>query len=235
MKQTGPEYGLWELAVLAVLREHPMHPYEIQRLLKERHKDEILVLKRGSLYHAIRRLADAKLIVEGDTTREGLRPERTTYALTPAGEAVLVEWLRQFVAVPRAEPSNFMGSMSFLVHLEPVAATAALEERSVALQHEIAALDQSIAMLLPRIGRIHVIESEYLRAMRAAEAGWVRGLLADLRAGRLTWDLKAILRYLRAAHAERAKSGKRRGPQPNSPATSRRTHRSSAQPRAVVS
>ena len=55
-------YGLWELAVLSLLRETALHPYEIQRLLKERKKDDVLVLKRGSLYHAIKRLLDAGLI-----------------------------------------------------------------------------------------------------------------------------------------------------------------------------
>ena len=54
-----------------------MHPYQMQRLLRLRHKDEILVLKRGSLYHAIGRLMRAGLIAVKTTGREGKRPERT--------------------------------------------------------------------------------------------------------------------------------------------------------------
>ena len=34
--------NLWDIAVLPLLREAPMHPYQMQRLLKERHKDELL-------------------------------------------------------------------------------------------------------------------------------------------------------------------------------------------------
>ena len=56
MSDTSKSRSLWELVVLAFLRERSMHPYEMQRLLRERHKDDLLVLKRGSLYHAIRRL-----------------------------------------------------------------------------------------------------------------------------------------------------------------------------------
>ena len=37
-----------------------MHPYEMQRLIRERHKDDVLDLKRGSLYHAIDRLEKAR-------------------------------------------------------------------------------------------------------------------------------------------------------------------------------
>ena len=77
-----------------------MHPYEMQRLLRERHKDELLVLKPGSLYHAISRLLRSQLIEAGETTRNGRRPERTTYRITPEGDAELIRWLRQMIAVP---------------------------------------------------------------------------------------------------------------------------------------
>src|SRR3954471_20802436 len=92
--------NLWELTVLSTLREAPMHPYEILRVLKERHKEEVLVLKRGSLYHAIERLLAAGHIEEVDPRRNGRRPERTTYRLTEAGERHLLAALRQLVAVP---------------------------------------------------------------------------------------------------------------------------------------
>jgi len=62
------------LAVMNLLLERPMHPYEIQRLLRQRHKDELLVLKRGSLYHAINRLLQAGLIETVSTGRAGRRP-----------------------------------------------------------------------------------------------------------------------------------------------------------------
>ena len=48
--------NLWALTVLCLLREAPMHPYEMQRLIRERKKDDFLDLKRGSLYNSIARL-----------------------------------------------------------------------------------------------------------------------------------------------------------------------------------
>src|SRR5690242_14900046 len=71
--------NLWALTVLCLLRERPMHPYEMQRLIRERHKDEFLDLKRGSLYHAMERLQAAGLVEPMETFREGRRPERTVY------------------------------------------------------------------------------------------------------------------------------------------------------------
>src|SRR3954467_5014715 len=112
MSEKTRSYGLWELAVLSFLRERPMHPYEIQRLLKERRKDDVLVLKRGSLYHAIRRLEESRLISAGESPRARRRPERTTYHITRDGERELVRWLRALVERPRNERSDFMGSLS---------------------------------------------------------------------------------------------------------------------------
>jgi DNA-binding PadR family transcriptional regulator len=60
VSQTAPERrNLWALTILCLLRQRPMHPYEIQRLIREYHKDEFLDLKRGSLYHAIAQLHGA--------------------------------------------------------------------------------------------------------------------------------------------------------------------------------
>src|SRR5271170_1946653 len=105
-------YGLWELAVLALLRESPMHPYQMQKLLRQRHKDDLLVLKRGSLYHAIRRLEIASLIKPVRTEREGNRPERTTYSITALGKKELVRWLQRMIGLPRRESNDFMAALS---------------------------------------------------------------------------------------------------------------------------
>jgi len=48
--------NLWAPTVLCLLGKRPMHPYEMQRLIRRRRKDDFLVLKQGSLYHAIGRL-----------------------------------------------------------------------------------------------------------------------------------------------------------------------------------
>ena len=74
MREIDNSHGLWDLAVLCFLRERPMHPYEMNRLLLERHWDDVLVLKKGSLYHAIRRVLDAGLIEALGTSRDGRRP-----------------------------------------------------------------------------------------------------------------------------------------------------------------
>jgi len=176
-----------------------MHPYEMQRLLLERHWDEVLVLKRGSLYHAIERLLDAHLIIATGTSRNGRRPERTTYRITAEGELELLRWLREMVAVPLREPSVFMASMNFLIHLAPGDAIEHLEARAQRLEQEISATETGIKPVAARIPRFHLLETEYLLWMRKAELQWVRGLLSDLRSGGLNWNLQKIFAEIEAA------------------------------------
>ena len=186
-------FGLWELAVLALLQERSMHPYEMQRLLRERHKDEILVLKRGSLYHAIQRLARAGLIRAVKTARQGRRPERTTYRITGAGRAELLRQLRGIVAVPQRESSEFLAGMSFLIHLDPRDALGQLGQRQERLVKQIEELRKSMESALARVTRINLLESEYLLAMQKAEWQWIRGVVKELQDGTLTWDFKQVI------------------------------------------
>jgi DNA-binding PadR family transcriptional regulator len=193
------ELGIWEIAVLALLREAPMHPYQMQSLLRSRHKDEILALKRGSLYHAIGRLVRDALIAARSTQREGRRPERTTYGITAAGRKEFARVLRQIIAVPRRESSEFMAAMSFLVHLKPAEALPRLEERARFLAEEIAHRSAGIAAASRHVLRINLVESEYLIAMLKAELAWVRALVAEISAGKLAWDLKTVLKEARTS------------------------------------
>ncbi len=190
--------GIWEITVLTLLREAPMHPYQMQRLLRDRHKDEILVLKRGSLYHAIGRLVLSEFIEIASTGRDGRRPERTTYRITPAGRKELFRALRQIIAIPRRESSEFMAAMSLLVHLTPAEAIPRLEERCRHLENEIAARNAGLAAASAHVLRINLVESEYLVAMLKAELAWVHGLLGEVRAGKLAWDIKEIFKMIRA-------------------------------------
>lgn len=203
--EIGRDHGLWDLTVLSLLREAPMHPYEMRRLLRERHKDQILVLKPGSLYHAINRLRRSKLIEPMETTRSGGRPERTTYRLTGEGLKELMARMRRLVAAPRYQPSEAMASVSFLVHLSPEESSALLAYRAASLENEISQLSDILATFTARAGRINMLETEYALAMRKAELNWTRALIDDLTAGRLTWDIEAILNALRALRTSKDK------------------------------
>ena len=83
-RQSHPSNPL-ALAVLALLFERPMHPYEMGVILKQRHKEESIKLRYGSLYTVIDLLLRRAFIAARETGRDGRRPERTVYEITPAG------------------------------------------------------------------------------------------------------------------------------------------------------
>ena len=88
------------LAVLTLLYEQPMHPYEMSRTLRHRSKEESIRLNYGSLYAVVESLAKKELVRAVETRREGNRPERTTYELTEAGEEAMHDWLGEMLRDP---------------------------------------------------------------------------------------------------------------------------------------
>ena len=188
MQPASRKPNLVPLTVLSLLRERPMHPYEMQRIIRQRHNDLFLELRRGSLYHAIEKLSRDGLVEELGTSREGKRPERTTYRITDAGVTELLEQLRSLLATPVIEPSSFLAALSFARHLAPDEVRDHLELRIHQLQTGLIAMSAVLENLTPQIGRLPLIEVEYLVAMRRAELEWVTRLAADVSTARLHWN-----------------------------------------------
>lgn len=189
----------WSLAVLCLLRERPMHPYEMRKLMKERHKDDRLVLKPGSLYNAVTWLLEQGLIEQGASTRAGRRPQRTTYHILPAGERELKRWISEMLVELRNEPSSFSVALDHLIHLTPAAALKSIESRCTALRSAIDYLANTVDSVGPRVGRILVIEVEFDLAMFRAQLAWLEDLTDELRNGRLQWNLSQIIKSAQAS------------------------------------
>ncbi|MFD9205696.1 PadR family transcriptional regulator [Streptomyces sioyaensis] len=193
------------LAVLSLLAEvdhqqQPgMHPYKMQRLMKDRGKGEVVnVGQRASLYRTIDRLHRKALIEVRESSREHNRPERTLYALTDEGRAVWRDWMLDALAAPTREYPEFLAAMAFVPLLEPGEVAEQLEKRQANLATELARLDTQIAAS-GEWGRLFTLEMECMRATTAAELDWVESVIADLRSGRITWT-KEWLAAMAAAH-----------------------------------
>ena len=187
------------LAVLSLLHAAPLHPYAMQRLLKEWGKDAVVnVGQRANLYKTIRRLLEAGLIAVRQTERDQQYPERTVYELTEAGSQAVVDWLSDMLALPRAEFPQFPAALSFMMLLPPAEAMVVLGQRADALRAQLAATDASLARMsgLPRaVG----MDDECQRTMTAAELTWVSGIIADLESGALTWSKEQLEPFAEAS------------------------------------
>lgn len=188
------------LAVLALLWERPMHPYEMSTTLRERRKQDSIRLNFGSLYSVVESLARRGLIEAGDTVREGRRPARTVYTITDRGTEELVDWLSEMLSVPGPQFTDFEAALSLLATLpiEDVRELLARRVRELKLQESA---HQAIHRAAPEnFPRLFLIESEYQSALRRAELDFVQALLDDIEHDRLSGlDLWRRLHELRAA------------------------------------
>ncbi len=123
------------LTILGLLAFEPLHPYGMQRLIKQWGKDQVVnVGHRANLYKTIKRLHDAGLIAVRNTERDQQYPERTVYELTEKGRQVPLEWLDDMISKPRSEFPEFPAALSFAMMLGPQGTLDALERRAVAAQ-----------------------------------------------------------------------------------------------------
>lgn len=172
------------LAVLGLLSERPMHPYEMSATLRERSKESSIKLNYGSLYSVVESLVRHGLIEVHETIREGRRPERTVYRVTEAGRSEFIEWLTELVEIPVKEYTQFEAALSLLAGLPPEEVLRLLKHRLAKLR--IAAIgDDAVAAEFTRVGfpRLFGIEGEYVQALRKAEIAFVEALVNDIADG----------------------------------------------------
>jgi DNA-binding PadR family transcriptional regulator len=185
------------LAVLALLFERPMHPYEMASTLKHRHKHESIKLRYGTLYTVIELLISRGLIAARETSREGKRPERTVYALTPAGCDELSDWMRELLGTPVKEFPQFEAALCLLPVMPPDEAVRLLRERALRLTGTVAGIEAVLAQLagadvaamvgpedmLPaalageKFPPIFTVETEYRLALVKAQLAFVLDLV----------------------------------------------------------
>lgn len=179
--------GPLAVAVLALLDEREMHPYEISFTMRDRHMDYSIKLKFGSLYHVVDSLASCGLIESVETSREGRRPERTVYRLTGAGRAALEDRLASMLSRPVPEYREYEAGLSFMHHLPPTDAARLLEQRVEHLDTELATRRLILEKVSREHARLHLIELEHSLAMLEAERTWTRWLVEEIGEKRLEW------------------------------------------------
>jgi DNA-binding PadR family transcriptional regulator len=178
------------LSILELLDERPMHPYEMSSTMRARHHDEFIRLNFGTLYHTVDVLERKGWIVSGEREKEGRRPERTIYKLTPLGREVLGRALGELLRKPIREYPQFAAGLMFMHHLESATAASHLAERADLLDSIATKLEHVLSELYAQgLTRLALIEIEHKIAMLDAERKWVRRLEKEIVEGKLAWKV----------------------------------------------
>jgi len=178
--------NLLALALLSLLAQRPMYPYEMAQTLRARGKDKTIKINWGSLYTVVQNLEKNGFIEATGTVREGRQPERTTYQITGQGMAELRDWLRELLSVPEDEHGGFVAALSEGGILPPDEVIELLSKRLATLDELNAAHEADLKLWSERLPRVLLVETEYQLTMRKAEADWVRGLLTEIVEGTIS-------------------------------------------------
>jgi len=178
--------NLLALALLSLLAQRPMYPYEMAQTLRARGKDKTIKINWGSLYTVVQNLEKNGFIEATGTVREGRQPERTTYQITGQGMAELRDWLRELLSVPEDEHGGFVAALSEGGILPPDEVIELLSKRLATLEELNAAHEADLKLWSERLPRVLLVETEYQLTMRKAEADWVRGLLTEIVEGTIS-------------------------------------------------
>jgi DNA-binding PadR family transcriptional regulator len=173
------------LAVLSTVAFEPMHPYEMATVMRERGKDRDMNIKWGTLYTVVQNLEKHGFLEVVESGRQGGRPERTVYRITPAGREELTDWVSELIAVPEREKPRFRTALSVMGVLGPDKTTRLLHQRVATLERQLADDRAELDGYREKVHSLFLIEAEYDLAMRQADLEWARGLLAQLTEGTL--------------------------------------------------
>ncbi|WP_164491701.1 PadR family transcriptional regulator [Staphylospora marina] len=179
--------NLLSLAVLALLHERPMHPYEIASIMRQRGLSNSIRLNTGSLYSCVESLKQRGMIRELETVKVGNHPERTIYAPTEQGREEFFDWLCTLLRKPEKEYTHLAAGLAFIAHLRPDDAASLLKERAEALQKQVDEMKGSVREVLDQgVDRLFLIEEEYAIQLLEAELEWIRRLIRQIEDGTLT-------------------------------------------------
>ncbi len=173
------------LLILGVLHRGDFHPYEIKRRLENAMVECYIDVDVGTLYYAIRQLEKDGLISARSHERVARGGVRTIYAITPKGRAEFRDLLHAQFEKEGPVSQTLYGALLFL-HL----ADLAVVEKSI--RARITRLDELIAKLGPIRKQLAPVTStggehllRHLEKQRRLDRDWLKGLLADIEAGKV--------------------------------------------------
>ncbi len=177
------------IAVLELLHEKPMHPYEMATLMRERYVDTRVNVKAGSLYHTVERLHRNGFIEVVDTQRDGRRPERTVYGMTQTGLDEFNQRGRELLGDVATEFPAYLSGLAVIDELGRETSVNELETRLMRLRAAVAA-DRAVQQRLTenQVPEIYWLDWRYQCDHRLFELEWTERLAEDLRSGRIPFQ-----------------------------------------------
>jgi DNA-binding PadR family transcriptional regulator len=174
-----------ELYILGVLHRGDFHPYEIKRRLTQAMIECFTDVEVGTLYYAVRQLAESGLLAAVAHQRVARGGMRTVYRITPRGRDRFRELLHAQFAAEGDLRAALYGPMLFLhlADLKVVAETLRTQiDRQNARLTKLRSLQKQWVKILST-GSRHLLQ--HMEEQCRLDLRWLRAVLADVEAGRV--------------------------------------------------
>ncbi|MEW6299383.1 MAG: PadR family transcriptional regulator [Thermodesulfobacteriota bacterium] len=165
-------------AILGVLRERPMHGYEVARRFKpEADLGQIVPADMSTVYAFLKDLQEHGLI-SGKRETVGARPPRTVFSPTAEAEGLFLDWVRRPVARIREVRLDFLLKLYFAHSLGEAEARALIDGQITVCQGYLERQRTNSRGLDPGSFEFLVLESK----LTAAEStlNWLRRIAASI-------------------------------------------------------
>jgi DNA-binding PadR family transcriptional regulator len=163
------------MMILGLVRwMQPVHGYDVRRELLSWEADQWASVAPGSIYHALKKLAEEGLLDEVATEQVGARPARTTYKTTPKGDQEFQELLRKYWWEYAQPLDSFQAAAAFIPALPRDEAVAALRNRA--------------RMLRANADRLRAaVESDWMQTAKPTHVGWMLERSVVLMEAEIPW------------------------------------------------
>lgn len=163
------------MMILGLVRwMQPVHGYDVRRELLSWRADRWANVQPGSIYHALRKLAEEGQLREVATEQVGARPARVTYEITPKGEEEFQDQLRGQWWDLGEVVDPFFAAFSFLPALPRDEASAALRNRARLLR----SVNESLRSAM---------ESGWMKQGKPVHVAWMWQLSIARAEGEIAW------------------------------------------------
>lgn len=168
-----------ELAILGLLKERPMHGYQLSRELGDA-LGGLWRVSYGSLYPTLRRLERGGDVeaVAADPASAGRR-RKNVYRITDAGEQMFLELLQESPHEGQTEDVRFRIRLAFFRYLPPETRVRLLERRKHGLEGRLVQIKEHLQDTVDDYQRAL---AEHGRAATESDIAWLDGLIQRERA-----------------------------------------------------
>jgi DNA-binding PadR family transcriptional regulator len=173
------------LVLLGLLRDGPLHGYELKHIIEE-HMGDWANIAFGSIYFALGKLREEGFVREIETGSTGRRPAKIVYEITEVGQTEFLRLLREVFTTQERRQYEIDTALAFLDALPNAEVIGFFRTKVAALAGALAALrsheeDQLSCLEVP--ASASYIFSHSLAHLEA-ELSWSRTVLSNLESGR---------------------------------------------------